>query len=73
MCGEKLQTESIAKTNHTFGKAVVTREATCTENGEKTIKCTKCGYAKYEQVPATGHTSSDWIVDEEATCKKNRK
>lgn len=36
----------------------VTRAATCTEAGEKTITCTLCGQSRTETIPATGHSWS---------------
>ena len=44
-----------------FDDGVVTKEATCTEEGIMTYTCTKknCGYTKTEAIPAKGHTSVD--------------
>lgn len=49
------------------GKVVVIKEATCTENGEKTITCILCGDNSMESIPAKGH---NLVTDEavEATC-----
>lgn len=33
----------------------VTREATCTDSGEKTLTCGECGETKTESIPALGH------------------
>ena len=43
---------------HTWDEGKVTKEATCTEKGEKTYTCTDegCGKTKTEEIPATGHT-----------------
>ncbi len=41
--------------------SVVTKEATCTENGVKTYTCS-CGDSYTEVIPAKGHTWSEWEV-----------
>ena len=41
---------------HAWDEGKVTKEATCTEAGEKTFTCTKCGVTKTEPIPAKGHT-----------------
>ena len=46
----------------------ITKAATCTEPGEKTLTCTECGAKKTETIPATGHTWGEWKVTKEATC-----
>lgn len=42
------------ETAHTYGEGVVTKVATCTDAGEKTLTCV-CGYETVEAVPALGH------------------
>ena len=64
------------KTAHTFGEAVVTKEATETETGIKTYTCTICKYEKTESIAVLPHThkySTEWTSDETnhwhaATC-----
>lgn len=48
-------------TEHTWDEGKVTKEATCTEDGEKTYTCTRCGETKTEVIPATGHTYVDGV------------
>ena len=59
LCGEN---------NHIEDDGTVTKDATCTEKGEKTYKCTACGNTlRTEEIPATGHA----YIDHEAqapTC-----
>lgn len=44
-------------------------EATCTEDGSKTVVCEDCGETlSTEVIPATGHSFGDWTVTKEATC-----
>ncbi len=49
-----------AATGHIAGDWKVTKEATCTEAGEQTKSCTKCGTVmETEAIPAKGHTFVD--------------
>ena len=65
------------KADHTFGEAVVTKEATETETGIKTSTCTVCKYVKTESIAVLPHThkySADWKSDatshwHAATCE----
>ncbi|MBR4308538.1 MAG: phosphodiester glycosidase family protein [Oscillospiraceae bacterium] len=41
---------------HTWGEAVVTKEATCSENGIKTYTCSACKGTKTETIPKTAHS-----------------
>ena len=41
---------------HTWDSGKVTKEATCTEPGEKTYTCTDCNATKTELIPALGFT-----------------
>ena len=43
------------KAAHTWNEGVVTKEATCTEPGEKTYTCGVCHATKTEPINATGH------------------
>lgn len=45
----------------------VTKEATCTAAGEKTIHCDGCGDSRTEVIPATGHKTV-YYPDTKATC-----
>ena len=52
------------KAAHTWNEGVVTKGATCTEPGEKTFTCAKCGYQKTETIDATGHSyETTWTTD----------
>ncbi len=61
----------IPKLGHEWdeGKAVVTKEPTCTEKGEKTFTCSKCGETKVEEIDALGH-KLDKVDRVEATKDK---
>lgn len=75
-CNQEKGSSSESAHTHTWGKAVVTKAATCTEKGEKTFTCTSCGETKVEAIPATGHSySKEWTTEEgsgfhwhETTC-----
>lgn len=57
-------TEVKDKATHSFNEAVVTKEATETEKGEKIYTCSVCGYVKKEAIPVHTHTySTNWTSD----------
>lgn len=59
------------KSSHTHSyTAKVTKEATCTTDGERIYTCT-CGDRYTETIPATGHSESAWIIDKAATATEN--
>ncbi len=43
--------------NHTYGEWETTKNADCTEQGEKKQTCTLCGNVKTEKITALGHTA----------------
>lgn len=51
------------KAAHMWNAGVVTKEATCTEPGEKTFTCDVCHATKTEPINATGH-KYEWKHDE---------
>lgn len=70
ICGKVLKEgEVVPVTDHTWDEGKVTKEATCTAEGEMTYACTGCDKTKTEPIPAKGHTV---VVDKavEATCTK---
>ena len=61
-CGHEV-TEG--KTAHTFGDWTTTKEATCTEEGNKTRTCEVCKKEVIEKIDAKGHNYSEtWTSDE---------
>ena len=64
-CGHT--TEVSEKAEHSFGDWTVTKEATCTENGERKTTCTICGYEKTEVSGKAEHSFGDWTVTKAAT------
>ena len=70
-CGDSY-TEEIPATGHEPGEWETETEATCTTEGKKVVKCTKCGEVlKEEVIPARGHSEGDWEVVKEATWTQN--
>lgn len=57
---------------HVEGDGIVTKAATCKENGERTYKCTICGEVVRTDVIAktTEHTYNDGEITTAATCTK---
>ena len=55
ICGDK-----VVDHTHSFGDWVVTKEATCIENGEQTRSC-DCGLTETQVIPATGHDYVDGV------------
>ncbi len=47
-------------TGHSWDEGRITKEATCTDKGEKTYSCTACKATKPEEIPATGHKYGEW-------------
>lgn len=57
--------------NHPADKReeTILKEATCTEAGEKSVKCTLCGTdLGNEEIPALGHKDGVWKEVKKATC-----
>ena len=68
----KYNDEHTVHTEHKWDEGVVTKEATCTEAGEKTYTCTVCKETKTEKIEAAGHKySTEWTIDKEATCTES--
>lgn len=53
---ESYQSDFVAPLGHDWNDGVITKEATCTENGVKTYKCKRddCGATKTEVIPNNG-------------------
>ena len=57
--------EVIDKAAHTWDNGNITKEPTCTANGEMTYTCTVCKATKTEEIVTTDHTFSDkWESDD---------
>ena len=68
-CGKLLEEGIlISKTEHTWNTGKVTKAATCTDEGIKTLTCTSCGTTKTETVSATGHGVTEVRNKKNANC-----
>lgn len=55
--------------SHVCGEWIVTKKATCTEEGSKHAYCTECEKDVFhESIDKLSHTESKWIIDKAATC-----
>ena len=77
MCQEEKETRAIPALKeshqHDFsGEETIVKEATCTEEGLKTVKCTekKCDATEQQTIPKTAHTFGQWKVTKEATWEE---
>lgn len=63
-CGEK-GTETFSH-KHVWNEGIVTREATCDEDGERVLACTSndCNETKTQVIKALGHDFSDEVVED---------
>jgi len=50
------------KCEHEYDNGVITKEATCTEEGEKTFTCSLCEETKIESVPVKSHTYNEEVT-----------
>lgn len=61
-CGDLISAGSIIpKSEHTWNAGIITKAATCTAAGEKTLTCTVCGATETEVVAAIGHSAETMI------------
>jgi len=56
---------------HSWDNGKVTKEATCTKDGEKIYTCTVCNTTKTEVIPATGHQHKEVRNAKKATCTED--
>lgn len=64
-CGDSYTDSYTAPTNHTYGEGTVTKEPTCTEEGEMTYTCS-CGESHTEPIPKLSHDYAPTVTD--PTC-----
>ncbi|MCD7723137.1 MAG: hypothetical protein LUH82_04230, partial [Clostridiales bacterium] len=69
VCGNEIAREkiTIAETGHSY-ESSVTKEATCTEEGELTYSCINCDAYYTESIEKIAHTPDGGTVTKEATC-----
>lgn len=54
LCGERYETEGNYPTGHNYN-STITREPTCTADGERLVKCENCDASYKEVITANGH------------------
>lgn len=68
-CGEFLFAgETIEPTGHHFDTGVISKQPTCTEEGERTHLCPGCGSIYTTVIAAYGHAFGEWTVTKPATA-----
>ena len=68
-CGE-YQTVTIPALGHNFGEWQITKEATYTEDGEKTHSCSRCGLAETERIPKLSESHTHYFTGREEVIKE---
>ena len=56
---------------HTYTNQVTTKEATCTENGERADVCSCGDKTNVQTIPAKGHSYDDGVITKAATCTED--
>ena len=68
-CGALVSEGSVvAATGHDWDAGVISKPATCTEDGTRTYLCANCGQIRDEVIKASGHSFGDWVVTKPATA-----
>lgn len=60
----------LPKHTHSWSEWKITKEATCTDAGEKERTC-ECGDKETSTIDATGHSIGNWTITKDATCTIN--
>ena len=69
--GEVTKNFAISTCAHNWDEGKITKEATCEEDGVKTVTCKVCNETKTEVIPATGHNWDEGKITKEATCEED--
>ena len=56
---------------HAWNSGSITKQATCTEDGEKEYTCTRCPQTYSEPIAKLGHNLKTWTIEQYATCTQN--
>ena len=72
VCKQELSRETVTveALGHDWDDGVVTTQPTCTQEGVKTVTCSRCKETKTESVAALGHDWGEGKVTTEPTCTK---
>lgn len=77
VCGTVLiKQREIPKLGHNMSEYVVTKSATCTENGTEVSTCSRCTYSETKTISANGHSYSNGVCqscgdDKTVVCSCN--
>ena len=66
-CNKQFSRSETYTEHHEWSSWEITKEATCTETGERFRTCRKCGEVRKEPIPRTNHTYRTEAVVREAT------
>ena len=73
VCGKiTVEQESVEALGHSLGAYKITKEPTCTAQGEETATCTRCTYSKTQSVARIAHTEVT-VKATAPTCTKQGK
>ena len=64
VCGNSYKDSETLPLGHSMSDFVVTKQPTCTENGSKTSKCSRCDYYETQSIAATGHNYDNGVCTE---------
>lgn len=68
-CGEIIiEQEPIPALGHNFSDYKITKEPTCTINGNKERTCSRCGYIEKTIIGVSGHKYGNFVTTKEASC-----
>ncbi len=69
MCGKvTLEQETVPALGHDMGDYETVKEPTCTAQGEKAAKCSRCDKSETESIAKLGHSYSEYEITKQATC-----
>lgn len=69
VCGDQIGGDVIPSTGHSYTSWIITKKATCTEDGSKERLCKVCDTTETEVITAAGHTVVE-VAETAATCDK---
>ena len=61
------------KCKHEYDSGMITKEATCIEEGEKTFFCSLCGDTKVERVSVISHSYNEEVTKEPTFFEEGEK
>ncbi len=71
VCDYSKKADYVDATGHNMGQWKIIKEATCTEDGQKSRRCLNCEHTQTQTIYSSGHTMSSWKTTKAATCDEN--